>query len=78
MLHCPAPDRRPDCFLADEASLRQLKATVEGCNRGNWYAHYQLGVRLVQNGEYDAAEKQLLALLELAEKPLGLSRPGLP
>lgn len=69
VLHCPAPDQRPDCFLADEASLRQLRATVEGCNRGNWYAHYQLGVRLVQNGEYDAAEKQLLASLELAENP---------
>lgn len=69
VLHCPDPDQRPDCFLADEASLRQLKATVEGCNRGNWYAHYQLGVRLVQNGEYDAAEKQLLTSLELAENP---------
>lgn len=69
VLHCPDPAERPDCFLADEASLGQLRATIDGCNRGNWYAHYQLGVRLVQNGAYDEAEQHLLNSLQLAENP---------
>lgn len=65
VLHQPDPSVRPDYFFADKATLQLLKKTINTSNKYNWYAHYQLGVRLLAKGKYKKAEKELRTSLDL-------------
>lgn len=69
VLHCPPPTDRPDAFWNDGDSFALLRETIEGKNKDNWYAHYQLGVRYCVDKRYADAERELLASYDLAPSP---------
>ncbi|OUQ45936.1 DUF5107 domain-containing protein [Lachnoclostridium sp. An118] len=60
---------RPDAFLIDGDNIGFLESTLEGCNRENWYAFYQAGVWLTQDGQAERARCMLERSLQLAENP---------
>lgn len=71
-LHCPNPEKRPDVFLDDKESLERLIEAVEGKEKKNWYAYYQLGVRYCTLGKYKKAEKAFIRSLELEKNAWAL------
>ena len=58
-LHTPAPETPPDAFFCEEAVLQKLRETADTLNADNWYAQYQLGIILLENGEIEAARAAL-------------------
>lgn len=69
---CPSPEKRPDVFMDDTASMERLKEAVKHEARENWYAHYQLGVRYYTLGRYKKAEKAFRESLELEKNAWAL------
>lgn len=63
------PEEKPEDFQSDEIFYKKLKETIQGENKGNWYAHYQLGVMHLYHEEKSLAEEELKESLELAENP---------
>lgn len=72
VLHCPPCFERPDHFFCDEQSFQLLENTIETTNKLNWYAHYHLGVRLLQLKRFKESEKHLQYSLFLEENPWSL------
>lgn len=67
ILHCPNPIVAPDEFLIEESNLHFLKENMEEKNKGNWYAHFHLGVGYYISGHLKKAKKELLTSNELVE-----------
>ncbi len=59
VLHQPAPETAPDAFFCEEAVRDKLLETAQTLNKNNWYAQYQLGILLLQEGERNGAEAAL-------------------
>lgn len=60
-LETPDPKTRPDGFMYGQMFYEKLREGVQGQNRGNWYAHYQLGLLHLEYQEMDLAKQELLA-----------------
>lgn len=71
-LPCPNPEKRPDVFLNDAATMERLKEAVKGAEKENWYAHYQLGVRYYNAGRYKKAKKAFQESLKLEKNAWAL------
>lgn len=67
----PVTETPPD-FIADDTLCKRLTETIETLNKGNWYAHYQLGLSHLAKNELKQAETQLLASNTRKENPWAL------
>lgn len=67
-LETPDPSHPPKSYVVGREFSERLKKYVEEKKEAaGWYACYQLGVLLFQEGEYEAAEKEFLRSLECEE-----------
>ena len=68
ILHCPDPYSPPDAFFCEDEVFKQLSRSIDK-NHQNWYAWYQLGIMLINQGNYKKALVCLETSLELTDSP---------
>lgn len=67
-LEIPDPAELPGVYITGREFYDRLKKYVdENEETAGWYAYYQLGVLLFQEGEYEAAKKEFLRSIESRE-----------
>lgn len=57
----------PESFMCEQYWFDLLKKSLQGANRRNWYAHYQIGVMYLNNGDINNAKLHLGKSIDLAE-----------
>lgn len=62
----------PYDFIMDAALHQRLLDTIDGENKDNWYAHYQLGLSFYHKGDLDNAQKHFCISNDISENPWAL------
>ena len=63
----PDPAEAPEVYVTGREFYDRLKKYVDENEAAGWYAYYQLGVLLFQEGDYEAAKKEFLRSIESQE-----------
>lgn len=69
LLHQPDANDVPGCFLYGDPYFKRLTETIDGANKGNWYAHYLLGLLYYTKGIHTHALNCFKESLKLLENP---------
>lgn len=67
ILREPDPQEVPPAFVNSEKMFQMIQKTAG--ENGGWYAHYQLGILLMQKKAYEEAGRELEASICAAEQP---------
>ncbi len=62
----------PHDFILDETLHCRLAETIDGVNKNNWYAHYQLGLSFFEKEDFESAEKHFSISNSISENPWAL------
>lgn len=62
----------PHDFILDDTLKKRLSETIDGPNKDNWYAHYQLGLCYYNEEDFVNAEKYLSLSNEISRNPWAL------
>lgn len=68
----PSREEEPEDFVSDDTLYQLLSDTIESQNRENWYAHYQLGLCLLERNETEKARREFAYSNQLEENPWAL------